>query len=137
MKKYKNFWLYAVWFCLYVFTVGLGSLAQRSTALSVILTLLSLVFFLPGVLLLVDAYRHNRKKTLRTIRIISLCSLLLTLSLIVLNILTVTAGEQVGQLMNDLLLVVSAPMFCSYIRGVSIFLWACLFVSSFPKMWKK
>ena len=69
--------------------------------------------------------------------IISLISLGLTLSLIVLNILTVNAGSSVGQTLNDVLLLVSAPMFCCHWQGVSLFLWACLFVSSFPKMWKK
>lgn len=137
MKKSKQFTLYALWVCLYIFCVGMGTLTDRSVALSVFLTLLSLAFFIPPIYLLVEGYRANHKKTLVTVRVISLISLFLTLCLIVLNILTVLAGDTVGQLMNDLLLVVSAPMFCCYIRGISVFLWACLFVSSFPKMWKK
>lgn len=137
MKKEKRFWLYALWLALYIFCVGMGSLTERSVGLSVFLNLLSILFFVPGILLLIDGYRHNHRKTLRTVRIISLCSLILTLSLIVLNIVMVQAGDTVGQLLNDLLLVVSAPMFCCYIRGISIFFWACLFVSSFPRMWSK
>ena len=137
MKKEKRFWLYALWGALYIACVGMGSLTERTTGLSVVLTVLSIVFFIPGILLLIHGYRLNHTKTLRAVRIISLCSLILTLSLIVLNIVLVQAGDTVGQLLNDILLVVSAPMFCCYIRGISIFLWACLFVSSFPRMWSK
>ena len=137
MKKTTLYLLYGLWACLYIICVGMGSLTERSTALSVVLTVLSLLFFVPPFLLLWKGYQAKDQKALKTVRIVSLLSLVLTLSLVVLNILTVLSGETVGQLLNDILLVVSAPMFCCYIRGVSIFLWACLFVSSFPRMWKK
>ena len=39
-----------------------------------------------------------------------------------------------GETLNDILILVSAPMFCCYWQGISLFLWACLFVSSFPKI---
>lgn len=137
MKKTTLYSLYALWVCLYITCVGMGSLTQRTTALSVVLTILSLLFFVPPYLLLWHSFKADDKKTRLIVRTVSLVSLVLTLSLVVINIMAVQAGDTVGQLLNDLLLVVSAPMFCCYIRGVSIFLWACLFVSSFPRIWKK
>ena len=129
--------LYLIWLCLYILCAGLGTITQRNIIGDIFLTALSLAFFIPGILLLYKSIRENNKKTLRTVRILSLCSLILTLSLIVLNIVLVFAGEAVGQALNYLLILFSAPMFCCYLRGLSPFLWACLFISSFPRMWKK
>lgn len=129
--------LYVFWLCFYILCVGLGTVTQRSAGLTIAFTVLSLLFFLPGILLLWEGIQAGNVKMLRRVRFVSGVSLVLTVSLIVLNILTVTAGDTVGQAMNDLLILVSAPMFCCYWRGLSLFLWACLFVSSFPRIWKK
>ena len=129
--------LYVFWLCFYILCVGLGTVTQRSAGLTAAFTVLSLIFFLPGILLLWEGIQTKNIQMLRRVRLVSGISLVLTVSLIVLNILTVTAGDTVGQAMNDLLILVSAPMFCSYIRGISIFGWACIFVSTFPFMWKK
>lgn len=129
--------LYLIWLCLYILCAGLGTITQRNIIGDIFLTALSLAFFIPGILLLYKGIRENDQKTLRTVRILSLCSLVLTLSLIVLNIVLVFAGEAVGQALNYLLILFSAPMFCCYLRGLSPFLWACLFISSFPRMWRK
>ena len=137
MKEMKKTILYMVWLILYILCVGLGTLESRSTAGQVILTVLAVVFFVPGALLLVHGYQTGERKLLVQIRLISLISLVLTLSLIVLNILLVRASSGVGETLNDILILVSAPMFCSYWHGVSLFLWAGLFVSSFPKMFGK
>lgn len=136
MKEMKKTILYMLWLCLYILCVGLGTLESRSTAGHVILTVLSVLFFVPGALLLAHGYRNGERKLLVQIRLISLLSLVLTLSLIVLNILLVRASSGVGETLNDILILVSAPMFCSYWHGVSLFLWAGLFVSSFPRMFK-
>ena len=129
--------LYGLWLCLYILSVGLGTVTERGTAAQIVFTALSLLFFVPGALLLWDSIQSGSKKKLLRIRLISLASLLLTVSLIVLNILCVTAGDTVGQVLNDLLILVSAPMFCCHWQWLSLFLWACLFVSSFPRIWKK
>ena len=129
--------LYLLWLCLYILCAGLGTITQRNIIGDIFLTALSLAFFIPGILLLYKGIRENDKKTLRTVRILSLCSLILTLSLIVCNIVLVFAGDAVGQALNYLLILFSAPMFCCYLRGLSPFLWARLFISSFPRMWKK
>lgn len=128
--------LYLNWACLYVMCVGFGTIVQRSIAGHIILMILSLIFFVPGIILVYDGLKNDNKKMLRRVRIISLTSLFLTLSMIILNILLVRASEAVGNALNDILIVVSAPMFCCYWRGIGPFLWACLFISSFPRMWK-
>lgn len=137
LKSMKKPILYMLWVSLYIICVGLGTVTQRSAAIHVFFFILSLLFFVPGIVLLVHGYRHNDTKVLKTVRFVSLASLVLTLCLIVLNILLVRADDSTGQLLNQLLIFVSAPMFCAYWRGVSLFLWACLFVSSFPRLLRK
>ena len=129
--------LYWVWLGLYILCAGCGMIPQRSLAGNIFLTVLSLVFFIPGILLVYKGITGNNPKILRNVRIISILSLVLTLSLILLNIILVFAGDTVGKLLNTLLVLFSAPMFCCYLRVISPFFWACLFVSSFPRMWKK
>ena len=129
--------LYLIWLCLYILCAGLGTITQRNIIGDIFLTALSLAFFIPGILLVYKGITGNNPKILRNVRIISILSLVLTLSLILLNIILVFAGDTVGKLLNTLLVLFSAPMFCCYLRFISPFFWACLFVSSFPRMWKK
>ncbi len=129
--------LYCIWAVLYIICAGLGFITERGVVAHIVLSLFSLGFFVPGVLLLHHGLTTGNRGVLFRVRLVSILSLTATLSLIVISILTVFAGEETGQVINDLLILVSAPMFCSYFRGGSLFLWACLFVSSFPRMWKK
>ena len=124
---------------MYVLCAGLGTIpeAGRSIAGHIVLTVLAVLFFIPGTMLLYDGITKDIKRMRVTVRIISLVSLILTLSMIILNIVLSRAWESVEILLNDLLIYVSAPMFCAYWKGLGPFLWACLFVSSFPRMWKK
>jgi len=58
--KLKELVLYAVWFCLYILCVGLGTVETVEGIGKVLFLLTSLIFFLPGVLLLCW---QNRKTT--------------------------------------------------------------------------
>ena len=77
------------------------------------------------------------QKTVKTIRVISLVSLLLTTILLVLYfVLTllyaataVSAG--VVNVTYYVLLLVSAPLFCGQYFFLSLFLWACLLFATF------
>ncbi len=129
--------LYIGWLCMYILCAGLGTITERTVPADVALTMLGVMCFLPGAALVADGLRAGNKKQLLRVRIVCVCSLALTLVMIVLNILCVGAGEEVGVILNDLLAILSAPMFCFYWRGISVFLWAFLLVSSFPRMWKK
>ena len=128
--------LYAIWACFYILCVGLGTLTQITPAGKVALVILSLLFFLPGALLLKEALDTHSRAGLLRIRVICLTSLILTLFLLVANIASANASPEVGAILYDLLLLVSAPMICAQYWVLSLFCWACLLIASFPKLWK-
>lgn len=129
--------LYAIWACFYILCVGLGTLTQITPAGKVVLVILSLLFFLPGALLLKEALDTQHRAGLIRIRVICLTSLFLTLILLVANIASAnTASAETGAVLFDLLLLASAPMICAQYWVLSLFCWACLLIASFPKLWK-
>ena len=135
--KLKELVLYAVWFCLYILCVGLGTVETVEGIGKVLFLLTSLIFFLPGVLLLVLAKQENNRKIALRVRIVSICSLALTVIVFCANVIAVAASSQMGSFLNDLLNLVSAPMFCSQYWILSLFCWACLLWTSFLKFNKK
>ena len=128
--------LYLLWLGLYILCAGLGLIQIRNAFIHILLGIFALAFYLPAILLLHQAITKGHKKSLLCVRYISLASLVLTLILFVANILCVYASETVGKLLDALLHLVSVPMFCCYWRIFGLFLWSCLFMGSFPKLWK-
>ena len=126
--------LYAIWFCLYVLCVDLGTVEKVEGAGKILFVLTSLIFFIPGILLLILGRKENNKKMILRVRIVSICSLALTVIVFCANVMAVSASREVGQFLYDLLNVVSAPMFCSRYWIVSLFCWACLLSASFTKI---
>lgn len=127
--------LYPIWGLLYILCVVLGFMSQRNGAVDVAFTVLSVGFFVPGVLLLIDAYKEDNKKALLRLRYISLSSLVLTMVLLAANFVSARSSSEVlGDVLYCILAVVSAPMLCSGVWVLTIFLWACLFIASFPKV---
>lgn len=122
--------LYTVWCVLFIICGVLGFLQLQSW----VLTALSVLFFVPGVLILLDAYKQQDKKALLRLRYVSIGSLSLTLALLALNFASARAGQALGDVLHYVLGVVSVPMYCSGVWVLSLFLWACLFVASFPKL---
>ena len=122
--------LYAIWGVLYALCCALGFLPQKG----VILTVFSVLFFLPGVLILADAYQQQNQTALRTLRYVSLGSLVLTLALLAASFASAQGSLKLGDVLHYILGIVSVPMFCSSIWALSLFLWACLFIASFPKV---
>lgn len=133
--KSKN--LYPIWALLYILCVCLGAISQRNTVLDIIFTLISLCFFIPPALLLIQALRSEDHKTLRALRLISIGSLGLTLLAMVGNILSVLASETLGNILYIVLLAVSSPMLCCKYWVLPLLLWAMLLFSTMPKIWKK
>ena len=76
--------------------------------------------------------RKKDRKTVLTVRIISICSLALTVIVFCANVAAAAVGT-VSYFLNDLLNVVSAPMLCSQYWVLSLFCWACLLSGSFMK----
>ena len=136
MKKRKELLLYGAWLCLYILCVGLGTVEQIAGIGKVFFVLTSLIFFLPGACLLAMGLKNKNRKTVLRVRIIAICSLALTVIVFCANVAAAAAGS-VSYFLNDLLNLVSAPMFCSQYWILSLFGWACLLSSSFMKSEKK
>ena len=131
--KVNELILYAAWLCLYILSVGLGTVEAVEGAGKVFFVLTSLIFFLPGVALLILGRKEKNKKMILRVRIAAICSLALTVIVFCANVIAVGASSQVGSFLNDLLKLVSAPMFRSQYWVLSLFCWACLLSASFTK----
>lgn len=129
--------LYCIWAFFYLLCGFISNIRITTDAQSAALTILSLIFFIPGGILLVDALRGGDKKTLKILRWISGLSLGLTLVTIIANIASVNATEAVGNVLHQVLIFVSVPMVCSQHYVLSLFLWACLLFATLPQQKKK
>lgn len=125
--------LYAVWACFYILCVGLSFIPDPEGPGKVLLMLISVLFFVPGFLLLQDAVQTESRKKLLRLRLVCAASLGLTFLLLITSFLTARSGEAVGSLVHELLALVSAPMLCSQYWALSLFLWACLFMATIVK----
>lgn len=119
--------LYAAWGVLFVLCAGLGFVPEPEGLLAAVMTALSVLFFVPGFVLL---YR-GQKKAVRILSIISLAGSLLCL---LLNVWSVGMTAEMGAFLYTLLGLVSTPMFCARIWVLSLFLWACLLMGSLMKL---
>lgn len=126
----KNRILYAAWGGLFALCAGLGFLSEPAGWVQGILTAVSLLFFVPPALLLREANAQKKPRTAAIIGNLAALSLGLTLVLLMLNILSAFWSERVGIFLHGLLTIVSAPMMASGFWVLSLFLWACLLLSS-------
>ena len=129
--------LYCLWGFFIIVCGILGNVENPEGFRATAMTLLSLGFFVPPVLLLIDGWKKDDKKMIHAIRYISIASLVLTLGLLIANIAVVGASEQTGNVLYQILIYVSVPMVCSRFYALSIFLWACLLFATFPKFIQK
>ena len=135
--KTKEIIAYCVWLCLYVLCVGLGTIENVEGIGKVLFVMTALIFFLPGVYLLyLGNHEKNRKICLR-VRLIAILSLILTVVVFCCNVVAISASSNAGLVLNDLLNLVSAPMFCSQYWILSLFCWGCLLSASFMKKQKE
>lgn len=129
--------IYLLWLFLYIICVGLGTIYADILVLQLFQGLFALLFFVPPVLLVLEGLKEGQKKYLVQIRTISIISLALTLIFMIANIATVYATESVGNTLNQIYILVAAPMHCLPYGFISIFLWACLVMLTFPRLWKE
>ena len=135
-SKVKEIIAYCVWLCLYILCVGLGTVEKVEGFGKVLFVLTSLIFFLPGIALLVMGFKKQNRNMILRVRLVAICSLALTVIVFCCNVAAVTASGNVGNFLYDLLNLVSAPMFCAQYWILSLFCWACLFSASFMKIKK-
>ena len=128
--------LYLFWLAMYIICVGMGTLTERSVFIHTLLMVLAIAFYIPGLLLVIEGIKQNNAKILLRVRIVCICSLVFSLVFIIANIASVYASPVVGNVLNQVLLIVATPMHCCYYRFISLFLWACLFIGTMPQLWK-
>lgn len=132
----KRVLLYA-WGGMFIVCAGLGFIPAAPGWPENMMAGLSVLFFLPGALLLWQAHKDGDLDSLRLVRNLSILSLSLTLALLLANVASVLASETVGAALYAMLVVVSAPMLCGRLWGVSLFFWACLLMCSLRLLRKK
>ena len=123
----SNKHLYTAWSVLYIVTAGLGFIPEAEGLAAAGMTLLSILFFVPGFVLL---YRNEKKPVL----ILSIISLALTVLFLILNVWSVGMTADMGDFLYWVLGLVSAPMFCSRFWVLSLFGWSCLLMGSLMKL---
>lgn len=126
----KNQFLYALWGALFILCAGLGFIPEPAGALSVLLTGLSILFFLPPAVLVWKGRREKDRQGLMLVRNLSIVSLGLSATLIIANFLVAFRSELLGDILHGVLVVVSSPMICSGHWAMILFFWACLLIAS-------
>ena len=129
----KSQFLYALWGALFILCAGLGFIPEPAGVLRVLLTGLSILFFLPPAVLVWKGRREKDRMALSLVRNLSIASLSLSVLLIIANFLTVFRSELLGDILHGVLVVVSSPMICSGHWAMSLFFWACLLIASLKK----
>lgn len=134
MKKMSYPILYTLWASMFLLTAALGLLFPQETGLSRwVLTAVSVIFFVPPWMILHRAQAAEDRSQIRLVRYLSLASVLLTAVLLVLNLRSAGLSEAMGRALNAALAVISAPMLCSNLFVLPIFLWGCLIADTFRK----
>ena len=128
--------MYIAWTVLYIGCVLMSLLDSVQGGGLVLIRIASVLFFVPGAILAGWGVKDNNKRILKSVRIVCLTSLILTTVVLVANFLSVGATAQTGRIWNGILLLVSAPMSIAPFWALSLFLWACLLMTTFPRVVK-
>ena len=138
----KKMW-FLLWGGLFVLCAALGFLPEPVCAptedggvwwLRVVMTILSVVYFLPPAVLLHQAGKEKNVPMQQLIRNLSALSLGLTLVMLILNFWSALGPEILGSVLHYVLVVVSTPMICSGQWALSLFLWACMLMVSLRQL---
>lgn len=119
-----------IWGWLYLICAALGHATEVTATQQTAMTVMSVLFFIPGFWLLLDGWKQRKKQTCNLVFYISLGSLSLTLVMLLANVLSVTGSETLGNVLYVLLIWLSSPMVCSGYWVLSLFLWATLLFSA-------
>ena len=126
----KNKTLFTLWGGLFIVCALLGFIPEPVGASRVLMTAVSILFFLPPAAVLYRAKQEGDDRNRQLIRNLSALSLGLTLGLLILNFLVAFGAEAAGTMLYVMLVIVSSPMVCSGYWALSLFLWACLLMAS-------
>lgn len=117
---------YFLWAILFIICALCGFIPHPAGAVRVILTVFSLLFFVPGFALLNGKNPGDRKIVFR----LSAASLAVTMLLLILNFVSLAWPVWAGNLIYGLLVIFAAPMVCAGPWVLSLFLWACLMIAA-------
>ena len=123
-----------LWGVLYAVCAGLGFIPAPKGIAWGLMVFFSLVFFLPPFVLLNRASRAGDTVTLKRLRTVALIWLAVTVVMILLNILSVAFSELAGTVLYYFLILLTAPMICSQVWLLPLFLWACLMIAAWMKL---
>ena len=129
--------LFGLWAGLFIVCAGLGFIPEPEDGVRTALTLSAIFAFVPPAVLIWQACKSGDKNTLSLIRSLSAASLGLTSFLLILNFLSVAWSEAVGNFLYQVRIIVSSPMVCSRHWALSLFLWACLLITSHQQLKKR
>lgn len=132
----SNTVLYAIWGGLFALCAGLGFVAVPGEGLQVLMTVLSILLFVPPFVLNYRAAEKKDRRTLTLVRNLAFYWLMLASVLLIGNFLTVFASETLGNMMHILLIIAASPMVTSGSWALAIFLWACVFFDARAKLKK-
>lgn len=125
----SNKTLYYIWGGLFILCGLLGFIPEPEGLVKALMVLSSVVFFVPGGMLLYLSKQEGDLRTIGIVRNLSIISLAVTLVLLVLNFLSGNASAAMGDFLYGLLVMLAAPMVCSQYWFLSLFLWACLLMT--------
>lgn len=125
--------LFTLWGVLYAVCAALGFAADPGAAAGILMTILSIAFFLPPLLLI----RSGKRPALELVRNLSAIWLVATVLLIIGNIASVNDSVLVGNILHCLLVVISSPMICGRYWVIALFGWAYLLLDSMNQLKKK
>ena len=122
--KTKTLWL--TWLYLAAFSCVLGFIPNPPEFVKALLVMVGVAFFIPGALLL----KRKDSKSVRLVRLLSICSLVLTLVTVILNFASVLMEPVWGTVLYIIMGILSTPMLCCQVWAISLFGWACLLAGS-------
>ena len=133
----SNTVLYALWGGLYALCAGLGFIGEPSVLLQILMTAASVALFVPPLMLSHRAAKAGDRRTLELVRNLSGGWIGISSLLLVANLLSVFAGEKLGNFLHGMLVIAASPMVASGSWALSIFLWAYVFYDARAKLKKQ
>ena len=118
--------LYALWGGLFVLCAGLGFIPEPAGFLKFLLAAVGLVFFIPPMLLLLEAAHTGNRDRVALIRNLSIAWLAATAGLLAANFLSLAGTPALGDILYTLLTIATAPMICGQVWVLTMFCWAFL-----------
>ena len=145
--KLDKYILFAAWIGMYIMCAVLGFLPPQEGANKWLLVVIALLFFVPPALLVYQGWKQKKDQQMKIVQRISLIVVIATVTMLVFNLLSVAliivmpeeTALVLGDVLYDLLILVSTPMLCGQYWGIGlvgwvVLMWCCI---SLRQMLKK